>query len=193
MKKAYRKLALLYHPDKTDNELLKAKFADIKEAYEVLSDPLRRKEYDRTFDNFSYKKPVFLTPLQLLERAGVLQRKTAEQDPHRLNLDQLEFEITELLSDRNMETLKHSEDHEMLQQFIVTLLDASEPLSVQQLQPVTIQLLPLADAETRVRMQRFLKAHALERKWNRYKILFAFLIALLLCVLIYCSANQFIF
>lgn len=50
LKKQYRKLALQWHPDKHtgEDEKIKAtsKFAEISEAYEVLSDPTKRKEYD---------------------------------------------------------------------------------------------------------------------------------------------------
>jgi len=48
IKRAYRKLALKYHPDKNPNdESAKAKFTDISAAYEVLSDEEKRKIYDR--------------------------------------------------------------------------------------------------------------------------------------------------
>uniref|UniRef100_A0A915EA73 J domain-containing protein n=1 Tax=Ditylenchus dipsaci TaxID=166011 RepID=A0A915EA73_9BILA len=51
IKKAYRKLALKWHPDKNpgDDNKLKAekKFKQIAQAYEVLSDVKRRSEYDR--------------------------------------------------------------------------------------------------------------------------------------------------
>ncbi|PNH05130.1 Chaperone protein DnaJ [Tetrabaena socialis] len=52
LKRAYRKLALQYHPDKvtgTEDEKKAAsqKFADINHAYEVLSDAEKRKVYDR--------------------------------------------------------------------------------------------------------------------------------------------------
>jgi molecular chaperone DnaJ len=47
IKKAYRKLARQYHPDVNKNPDAEAKFKDINEAYEVLSDQEKRATYDR--------------------------------------------------------------------------------------------------------------------------------------------------
>jgi len=48
IKKAYRKLALKYHPDKTKGDkTAEEKFKDVNEANEVLGDPEKRKKYDR--------------------------------------------------------------------------------------------------------------------------------------------------
>ena len=48
IKKAYRKLAMKYHPDRNpDNKEAEEKFKEAKEAYEMLSDPQKKAAYDR--------------------------------------------------------------------------------------------------------------------------------------------------
>ncbi|MFB6422153.1 MAG: molecular chaperone DnaJ [Candidatus Malihini olakiniferum] len=48
IKKAYKRLAMKYHPDRNPgNKSAEAKFKDIKEAYEILTDPQKRASYNQ--------------------------------------------------------------------------------------------------------------------------------------------------
>lgn len=50
IKRAYKRLSIKYHPDKTpekEREAAKEKFHEVSEAYEVLSDEEKRKLYDQ--------------------------------------------------------------------------------------------------------------------------------------------------
>src|SRR3954447_22234785 len=58
IKKAYRKLARQYHPDRNPGDAKsEERFKEISEAHDVLSDPDKRKKYDRGGSVFAGGSP----------------------------------------------------------------------------------------------------------------------------------------
>ena len=51
IRKAYRSLAMRYHPDRSTHAGAEARFNAIKTAYELLSDPKQRAAYDQGLNN----------------------------------------------------------------------------------------------------------------------------------------------
>jgi len=72
IKAAYRALVAIYHPDKNDTQEAQQKIRTINIAYETLSDPTKRKEYDKNraqqahnanYSEFDCEKPFDITHL----------------------------------------------------------------------------------------------------------------------------------
>ncbi|MGO2457777.1 DnaJ domain-containing protein, partial [Vibrio casei] len=47
IKKAYKRLAMKFHPDRNQEADASEKFKEVKEAYEVLTDPQKKQAYDQ--------------------------------------------------------------------------------------------------------------------------------------------------
>ena len=71
IKAAYKGLVSIYHPDKNNDKPDDKKIKDINKAYAVLSNPVKKKEYDIEIENnnasisaFSINSPFYIDPLE---------------------------------------------------------------------------------------------------------------------------------
>lgn len=63
IKKAYRKLSLKYHPDKNENDdYFSDRFKEVREAYETLTDPQRKRIYDQNLGSQQRNVKSILPP-----------------------------------------------------------------------------------------------------------------------------------
>lgn len=71
IKKAYRKLAVKYHPDKNQGDKnAEAMFKEVSEAYQVLNNPEKRKQYDELGANWEQYQHAGFDPSAFSERRG---------------------------------------------------------------------------------------------------------------------------
>jgi len=75
IKKAYRSLAMRHHPDRNTHPGAKSRFNAIKTAYELLSDPKKRAEYNQSLNNRIIIDPDYEARAlwhSLFDRCGII-------------------------------------------------------------------------------------------------------------------------
>lgn len=199
IKKAFRRLALLYHPDRNfGSNMHEAKFKEIKEAYDVLSNVSRRQEYNRqrnTRQQQPEKKKTYHQPAAetILAQITDLSKKTAALDPDRMNKRALYEQIQHLLVIHNILVLKHQNDLKINKRVIDEILFCAQFLPYPYAQKICQQLRELAgtDNETYSKIYNFLKEARFRSFWNKYKFAAAIIVAIILCILIYVLSTTF--
>ena len=75
IKKAYRSLAMRHHPDRNMHPGAESRFNAIKTAYELLSDPKKRAEYNQSLNNRIIIDPDYEAHVlwhSLFDRCGII-------------------------------------------------------------------------------------------------------------------------
>jgi curved DNA-binding protein CbpA len=191
IKKAYYKLAMLYHPDKNEgNAFAEAAFKEINEAYTLLSDAAKRKQYNQSFfQNKQYNDAVVaaVTPQDVLLQAQNLYVFLSKANTFKLNIDGLYFQLQEIVSTDNIFSLKEKGDVISIKKFLEIVMNCCKYLPAGFSNKITQTLLQLAlqDSETTEYIRHFQKSQNKLSLWEKNKFLLAFIVALLVCMLIW--------
>ena len=194
IKKSYRRLALQYHPDKNfGNQLYEAKFKEIQEAYRTLSDLTKRQEYNKqrhfeTATNHSRKPsspPV--TAQSIVNQTINFRKKIAVIDPYRMNKTALYQHIQHLLSKHHIYLLQQNNDLGLNKRMIEEILFCSRYLPYVYVEKICFQLTPLCGTDNSLyrHIYTFSKDIRIKSYWQKYKLIIALMIALIICFLIY--------
>ncbi len=187
IKKAYRKLALQYHPDTANDETFdEEKFREIQEAYTILSNTKKRQEYHYKRFNKAYKAQV-ITPQIIVQQTGELAKLVAVLDPHRLDFDKLYYHVMQALNGSTVRVLQQLNNAALTAAVVQNILATTRFLQYRDAVQVHTLLLGLAaNNETLIQqVNQQTKQQRLHFYWERYKLLLALLVAVLLCVVFY--------
>jgi curved DNA-binding protein CbpA len=196
IKKAYRKLALQFHPDKNINDpYAAAQFTEIKEAYEVLTHPSKKEYYlqQRWYDQSigKRKRQDIITPFSILQQSLELERYISKLDVLRMDKEGLKQYILGLLPDSTIEQLKKFNETETNSAIITTILKGIAPLPKLYTTDILTQLNKLSenDEASSQLLENFAKKAAKKNRREKYSLTIIITITIILCLLIYLAGR----
>lgn len=195
IRQAYRRLARRYHPDAApDNPFAPAQFRALKEAYEVLSVPQRRRRYDEE----RWLRGIHAAHTQALDAAGLL--RDAERllghlqtiGPGAVHPQALQNLLLYLLQDRHLAVLAAEAHPETNDRFAENIFQSATYLPLRLLAPVLARLhlvAPLSDALQK-QAEAALVRHRHRQRQERLLPWLAVALTLLLCLLVLLGSRR---
>lgn len=188
IRKAYRRLALEFHPDKNNTQQAAAQFVLIREAYAVLSDPVQRRKYDLSrFAGQPTSRRIATTPVEVRLMSDELVERIKRNNPDRINRDKLVLDLEAVLSVYHIQLLERYKDEQQNDLLVKNLLFCMQLLEWNHCMQFadTIKNIHGLNNISIERLGYFLDVYKRNYYWNRYKIWLALLLAVITCLLIY--------
>lgn len=196
IKKAYRRLALQLHPDKNNNDPWSAaRFTEVKEAYEVLTNPAKKEYYlqQRWYNQSAgrKKKQDVINPVTVLKQALELERYVSTLDVFRMDKQGLQEYMLEILSDPTIEQLKNFNEPGMIRDTVSIMLKAMHPLPKVFHDPILMQLRKMAAGDNTAlqMMNEFAARAAGKHRREKYSLILIISATVILCILIWLSGR----
>jgi len=197
IKKSFRRLAMLYHPDKhTEDNIAGAHYREIQEAYDTLIDPYKKEAYlqQRWYQKSIGKKMSWSTPLtssMILRDALSLEKYISTLDPFRIDQEGLLQYIQQLISDEAIHILHIEQEREILSTISAIILKSAKGFSflqAERLNKLLEKLFAEGTAERRA-CNEYLEAKRKQAIRDKWKIPLILMLTILLCIIIYLAGK----
>lgn len=196
IKKAFRKLAMAYHPDKhQDSSQYNSYFSEIQEAYEVLSDPEKKEQYhyQRWMErSMGHALDESLTAEEILKLFIKAEKYISLSDAFRLNKTMLFHQLIELFSSSRLNTILRQNNPSIVTESIKIAIKTSSYLDSKgatQLMSHFEELLE-NDPQKQNEWQHTINLIQREEKIGRSIVPLALIITIILCILFFLISRK---
>jgi molecular chaperone DnaJ len=196
IKKAFRKLAMAYHPDKhQDSSQYNSYFSEIQEAYEVLSDPEKKERYhyQRWLErSMGHALDDSLSAEEILKLFIKAEKYISESDAFRINKTLLLHQLLELFSTSRLTTILRNENQSLNTESIKLAIKTSSYLDSQGAVILMRHFKHFLDKdpEQRILWQNVINTLKHKEKISWLTVPIALLITLLLCLILFFAARK---
>ncbi len=198
IKRNFRRLAQQFHPDKNaDSAYAAARFHDIKEAYETLTQPAKKNAWlqERWLQQVMHQhlgETEPLTPYLILDRVLKTEKYMSAADSFRMDHYGMAKKLEELISGENLDCLQKFNETEINRTIIRHILSSARPLPLNLLQGFieNLEILAGEDAESKENIRHFKKTLRDRENKEKYTLPLIVMATILICVIIYLVGRQ---
>lgn len=190
IKKAYRNLAMQYHPDKHgDNQSTQFYFREIQEAYETLSNPKKREDYHYQIwleKAQGHALDSALTAEQIIQLFIQTERTIHETDRFRRNNEQLSDILLSLYNNNRLGLILERNDSVLETSTLKLGMQSASSLSSNAQLKLISQLSPILQKHPQIHeiWLEQVESRTKEEKIDKLKIPIIILLTILLCLAI---------
>ncbi|MDP1844133.1 MAG: J domain-containing protein [Sediminibacterium sp.] len=187
IKRAYRKKALLHHPDKNRAATGSTeKFQAIQTAYSILSNATSKRLYDKTIiaDPINRSVKTFSSANEIIQEAKNLNKLLAQQNQFFIDRDWLLNECFSLISEENIQLINLDETYKKI--LLEEQIKSFFYLPYKEIKEILARWVTIvhSDKELSVLLQQFVTKKQRASLWENNQLIIAAIVGILITLLI---------